>query len=87
DGTPVTQLPGPPPQLLPSPHVCVELGYALQCKRQEQVLLVQQERDDLPGQFPFEVPAAQRILFKREPDLQAQLAVLLVNHLQRFSLF
>ncbi|NJN20460.1 MAG: hypothetical protein HC812_03675 [Leptolyngbya sp. RL_3_1] len=87
DGTPVAQLPGTPPQLLPSPHICVELGYALQCKRQEQILLVQQERADLPGQFPFEVPAAQRLLFKREKDLQAQLATLLTNQLQRFSLF
>ncbi|MGD1904661.1 MAG: hypothetical protein ACFB0C_01555 [Leptolyngbyaceae cyanobacterium] len=87
DGTPVAQLPGTPPSLLPSPQVCVELGYALQCKRPEQILLVQQERADLPGQFPFEVPAAQRLLFKQEKDLKAQLATLITNQLQRFSLF
>ncbi len=86
DGTPIAQIPGTPPRLIPSPSVCVELGYALQCKRPEQVLLAHQDRPDLPGQFPFEVPLSQRLLFRDGKDLDAQLAMMLANHLQRYHL-
>ncbi|MGB7250194.1 MAG: hypothetical protein WBC73_14740, partial [Phormidesmis sp.] len=53
DGTPILGIDATPPQLIPSPKVCVEMGYALQCKRSEQIILAQMERSDLPGQFPF----------------------------------
>ena len=74
-------------QPIPSPYVCVEMGYALQAKRPEQILLLQQERSDLPGQFPFDVPSPNRLLFSSEKDLNKTLPEMLENLLQRYSLF
>lgn len=86
DGTPIVQVEGSPPQLFPNPKVCVELGYALQCKRPEQILLAQMERNDLPGQFPFDLPSSSRVLFKAEKDLRKSLFATLESQLQRFNL-
>lgn len=86
DGTSVAQLPGTPPPLLPSANVCVELGYALQCKRPEQVILARQDRDDLPGHFPFEVPSEQQIVFHNGSDLAAQLKAKVEGELKRYGL-
>jgi len=86
DGTPIVQVDGSPPQLFPNPKVCVELGYALQCKRPEQILLAQMERHDLPGQFPFDLPSSSRVLFKAEKDLRKSLFSTLESQLQRFNL-
>lgn len=86
DGTSVAQLPGAPPQLLPSANVCVELGYALQCKRPEQIILARQDRDDLPGQFPFEIPSEQQIVFHDAADLAAQLKAKVEGELKRYGL-
>jgi hypothetical protein len=86
DGTSVAQLPGTPPHVLPSANVCVELGYALQCKRPEQVVLARQERDDLPGHFPFEIPSEQQIIFHNSSDLAAQLKAKVEGELKRYGL-
>ncbi|HEY9847562.1 MAG TPA: hypothetical protein V6D03_15370 [Candidatus Caenarcaniphilales bacterium] len=86
DGTPIAQLDGSPPQLIPSPKVCVEVGYALQSKRSEQILLAQMQRPDLPGQFPFDLPSNQRILFKDAADLHKLLPTLIQTQLQQFNL-
>ncbi|MEM6716258.1 MAG: hypothetical protein AAF622_14400, partial [Cyanobacteria bacterium P01_C01_bin.147] len=86
DGTSVAQLPGPPPALIPSANVCVELGYALQCKRPEQIILARQERDDLPGHFPFEMPSEQQIIFHNATDLKAQLKAKIESELKRYKL-
>ncbi|MEQ9358649.1 hypothetical protein [Coleofasciculus chthonoplastes] len=45
------------------------------------------ERPDLPGQFPFEVPQHQQLLFRRPEDLQKTLPVVLETLLQRFNLW
>jgi len=74
------------PLVIPNPQVCVEIGYALTSKRREQILLVQMERQDLPGQFPFEVPQHQQLLFNHPRDLQKTLPVILGTLLQRFNL-
>ncbi len=87
DGTAVTELDGSPRQLVPSPSVCVEVGYALTSKRPEQVLLAQMERSDLPGQFPFDLPSQQRVLFKTQTELHKVLPRLVETQLQRFNLF
>ena len=89
DITAVTAVEGDRPQarLLPSANVCVEVGYALQCKRPEQILLVQRDRPDLPGQFPFDIPGRQRLVYSSASDLQAQLPPLIEVHLQRFNLW
>ncbi|MEM9003978.1 MAG: hypothetical protein AAGE59_10680 [Cyanobacteria bacterium P01_F01_bin.86] len=86
DGTSVVQIPGTPPSQLASASVCVELGYALQCKRPEQVILVRQDREDLAGHFPFEVPSQQQIVFHNATDLSAQLKTLIEAQLKRYGL-
>jgi len=88
DGTPIFQLQdeGNPPQLFPNPKVCVEVGYALQCKRPEQIILAQMDRDDLPGQFPFDLPSSSRVLFQTPRELRKRLGTALDNQLQRFHL-
>ncbi|MEQ9483617.1 hypothetical protein [Coleofasciculus sp. F4-SAH-05] len=75
------------PLVIPNPQVCVEIGYALTSKRREQILLVQMERPDLPGQFPFDVPQHQQLLFRQPEDLQKTLPVVLETLLQRFNLW
>lgn len=87
DTTAIAPSPRGDEQILPSPTVCVEVGYALQCKRSEQILLAQMERPDLPGQFPFDVPNQNRLPFKDKGQLRKTLPALLQTHLQRFSLF
>jgi hypothetical protein len=87
DTTAISTLPSNPTQIMPSPTVCVEVGYALQCKRPEQILLLQQERNDLPGQFPFDLPTQQRLLFKDKATLRKTLPDLMRAQLQRFNLF
>jgi hypothetical protein len=86
DGTPVAGIDSSPPQVLPSPHVSVELGYALQCKRAEQLLLVHYERPDIAGQYPFEVPSRHRLLVRSKAELHKSLPAMLEQQLQPFSL-
>ncbi|MGB7440577.1 MAG: hypothetical protein WA919_05880 [Coleofasciculaceae cyanobacterium] len=87
DGTPVAKSEGDNISLLiPSPQVCVELGYALQAKRTEQILLVKQEREDLPGQFPFDLPSQQQLIFRQPDELERTLPSVIENLLQRFNL-
>jgi hypothetical protein len=87
DTTSIAQIQGDPAQLLPSPRVCVEVGYALQCKRPEQILLLQMERPDIPGQFPFDLPSSNRLVFKDKTQLRKTLFPLVQSQLQRFNLF
>ena len=87
DTTAIAHLPDNPVQVLPSPTVCVEVGYALQCKRIEQILLLQMERPDLPGQFPFDVPNQNRLTFKDKAQLHKVLPSVVQTQLQRFNLF
>lgn len=89
DSTPITCLQGKeiPNQLIPSPKVCIEVGYALQCKRAEQILLAQMERPDLQGQFPFDLPNYQQLRFENAAELDKMLPQVLETLLQRFNLF
>ncbi|HEY9660644.1 MAG TPA: hypothetical protein V6C65_19485 [Allocoleopsis sp.] len=86
DGTPILEIDGSPPQLIPSPKVCLEVGYALQCKRTEQILLTQMERSDLSGQFPFDLPSNNRLTFRTKPDLKKTLPPVLEARLKWFNL-
>ncbi|HEY9727689.1 MAG TPA: hypothetical protein V6D50_14665, partial [Chroococcales cyanobacterium] len=87
DGTPVARIEGEKiPLSIPSPNVCVEIGYALTAKRTEQLLLVKMERNDLPGQFPFDLPNYQQLLFQKPDDLRQTLPSVLEALLQRFNL-
>lgn len=86
DSTPIIGIDGTPPQLVPSPKVCVEIGYALQCKRFEQIILAQMERTELPGQFPFDTPTRNRLSFTKKNELTKELPQMLQERLQRFNL-
>ncbi len=86
DVTPVTQIDGEPPQLLPSPQVCVEVGYALQSKRPEQLLLVQLTRQEMPGQFSFDLPVQNRLNVASAKELHKLLPAAVESQLQRFNL-
>jgi hypothetical protein len=87
DGTPILQIDDNPPQLIPSPKVCVEVGYALEAKRSEQILLAHMERSDVSGQFPFDLPSNNRLVFRNKTDLQKTLPAVMEAQLQRFNLF
>ena len=86
DGTPILQTTGTAPKLIPSPNVCVETGYALHCKRPEQILIVQQERADMAGIFPFDVPTRNRLLFRTKTDLRKALGQAIEQQLSQFNL-
>ncbi|MBD1920640.1 hypothetical protein H6F77_05995 [Microcoleus sp. FACHB-831] len=88
DGTPITSISGEKtPKLIPSPNVCVEMGYALQSKKTEQILLVQMERTDLSGQLTFDLPNHQQLFFKNAAELDKMLPTVIETLLQRFNLF
>ncbi len=86
DGTPIAEMDGTPSLLVPNPAVCVELGYALSIKRAEQILLLQQERDDMAGQFPFDLAPQHKLNFKNKAELKKSLPKMLDAKLQRFNL-
>jgi len=86
DATPILQYEANPPQPIPSPRVCVEVGYALQCKRPEQMLLAQMDRAEINGQFPFDLPSQNRLLFRNRADLHKVLPQAVEAQLQRFNL-
>ncbi len=88
DSTPIARLEGKENhQLIPSPNVCVEIGYAIQSKRTEHIVLAQMERSDLSGQFPFDLPSYQCLRFKNTKELDKLLPQLLETQLKRFNLF
>jgi hypothetical protein len=87
DGTPILPGGGDSNLVVPSPNVCVEMGYALQAKQADQILLAQMERPDLPGQYPFDLPAESRLSFKTKTDLNKLLPKALEKHLSRFNLW
>lgn len=86
DSTPIVKLDGNPARLIPSPSVCVEVGYALQSKRSEQVLLAQMERPEMAGHFPFDLPSQNRLIFQAKSDLHKALPDLVKGQLKRFNL-
>lgn len=88
DATPIARIEGEQKALaIPSPNVCIEVGYALTAKRTEQILLAKMERPDLLGQFPFDLPSYQQLSFQQPDELKQTLPTLLENLLQRFNLF
>ncbi|MGQ4649160.1 hypothetical protein [Lyngbya aestuarii] len=88
DGTPVTLMPKEEtPLLIPSPNVCIEIGYALSVKPTEQILLAKMARKDISGQFPFDLPSYQEVLFDQAEGLQQILPSLIETSLERFKLF
>lgn len=86
DATSIAEISDTPPLLIPSPKVCIETGYALSSKRTEQVLLVQMERSDMPGYFPFDLPSQNRLTFKDKAQLRKLLPKAIESQLHRFNL-
>ncbi|TAE52772.1 MAG: hypothetical protein EAZ76_04755 [Nostocales cyanobacterium] len=87
DITPITAVEGKEQsQLIPSPNVCVEIGYALESKKTEQILLTHQQRPELEGEFPFNVPVQQTLQFRDAEELNKTLTLILENQLARFKL-
>jgi hypothetical protein len=86
DSTSIAQISDTPPLLIPSPKVCVETGYAMSIKRTEQVMLVQMERSDMPGYFPFDLPSQNRVTFKDKTQLKKLLSKAVESQLHRFNL-
>lgn len=87
DTTPVTEIKDKTPKLIPSPNVCIELGYAIQSKRSEQILLAQMQRSDLTGQFPFDLPNHQYLQFNDSEELSKIMPQVIETQLLRFNLF
>ncbi len=86
DGTPIAQIEGKTSQLVLSPSVCVEIGYAVTSKRSEQILVAQMTRQ-LSGQYPFELPSYQSLPFNDSAELAKVLPQVIETQLQRFNLF
>lgn len=86
DVTPLAVSSGETPQLLPSANVCVELGYALQAKRVEQILLAKVRQHEGSGVFPFDLPSYQEIEFPNPEAIADLLPNLLDSMLRRFAL-
>lgn len=73
--------------LLPSPNVCLEIGYALRAKHSQQILLVKRDREDLEGDFPFDIVTHQQLNFSNVVELSKTLLPMLTTMLQKFNLF
>jgi len=88
DITPITSIEGQETnKLIPSPNVCVEMGYAIHTKKSEQILLVQMQRPDLDGQFTFDLPTQQFLQFQDSTELNQMLTGMIKTQLAKFRLF
>ncbi|BAZ38288.1 hypothetical protein NIES4101_42250 [Calothrix sp. NIES-4101] len=88
DVTPIARIDGEEtPQLIPSPNVCIDIGYAIQSKRTEQILLSHMQRPEMPGKFLFDLPPSQTLQFKDIKELNKILTNTLETQLGRFKLF
>ncbi|MBZ8178677.1 hypothetical protein [Oscillatoria salina] len=89
DATPVARLTDEEEttRLLPSPNVCIEIGYAMQSKRTGEVLLAKMERPGWKGEYPFDLPNQQQLSFTTATELSQTLPPLLLTLLRRFNLF
>ncbi|NJN76259.1 MAG: hypothetical protein HC796_08795 [Synechococcaceae cyanobacterium RL_1_2] len=86
DTTAIAQLPEQNLSL-PSPEVSVEIGYALDHKPLEHILLIHQQRPEFPGTFPFDISQHHQLTFKEESDLGETLPTMVMTLLHRFNLF
>ena len=88
DTTPITTIPTEDtPQLIPSPQVCVEIGYAVQTKRADQILLAHMYRPDFQGKLPFDLHKQQVLSFKDGIEISTVISTVIQTQLARFKLF
>lgn len=88
DATPVASVPSKETaKLIPSPNVCIEMGYAFHSKRAEQIMLAQMQRNDLKGEFSFDLQQTQILQFTNSKELNKILTATLETQLLRYRLF
>ncbi|MGB2923710.1 MAG: hypothetical protein WBB82_00235 [Limnothrix sp.] len=73
-------------RLLCDPQVCLELGYSLQNKHSNQILLLSQQDKELDGVLPFNLPEHRQLSFSNAADLTKTLPTLLESSLQSYRL-
>ncbi len=83
DVTPIAVLEDPFPYPLPSPQVSLEIGYALQTKDPEDIMLVQLQRGQRNGRVPFEIESSPYVTAKDQKHIQSQLLPQVLRQLQR----
>ncbi len=72
--------------LLCDPQVCLELGYSLQNKHTNQILLIYQENPALNGHLPFNLPEHHQLKFLNDRDLKKTLPSVIESLLQPYHL-
>lgn len=88
DATPITSINQEQKSvLIPSPNVCIEIGYAMQSKRNEQILLAHLQRPELSGDYPFDLATQQVLQFANQKELSKILTQTIENQLFRYRLF
>lgn len=73
--------------LIPSPNVCVEMGYAIHSKKIEHILLLEMQRPELAGKNAFDLPLQQVLQFADTSELNQMLTSAIEANLMRFRLF
>lgn len=83
DLTPLSEQDG---RLFCDPQVCLELGYSLQNKHTNQILILAQSNKTLNGVMPFDLPEHRQLNFKQATELAKTLPTLLESALQPYRL-
>lgn len=73
-------------RLLCEPQVALELGYSLQNKHTNQILLLSQQNPDLEGSSPFDLPQHRQLSFSTPSELAKMLPTVLESSLQPYRL-
>lgn len=73
--------------LLSSPTVCIETGYAIGSKEIGQILILRMERDELKGEEPFDFAKYPQLVCKTGEELEKSLPSVVESLLYRFNLY
>ncbi|AFY40041.1 hypothetical protein Lepto7376_3885 [[Leptolyngbya] sp. PCC 7376] len=73
-------------RLICDPQVALELGYSLQNKHTNQILLLSQTDSELTGTMPFDLPEHRQLGFSSQQELAKMLPTLLESSLQPYRL-
>lgn len=84
DVSAIAELATAPPLVIPSPHVCVEVGYALQVKRPEQILLI--DMTNGASLFPFDLEIQNRVSATGYSDLVNKCRQQIITRLEPFQI-
>lgn len=73
-------------RLLCDPQVALELGYSLQNKHTNQILLLSQQNPSVEGIMPFDLPQHRQLSFQNQENLAKMLPTMLESSLQPYRL-